>query len=268
MMNRRHFTKTLLALGSGLATPAAAFASSGQKNNENLPSDRIDYQQGDRISSEIFVSDKSQNRHHLLSILESNSPNKVNVLFIFGGGAMGHNSPGGIWCPDSFEDLHILRTLKDEYQDTEVGFVFVACAPVFHSKFLGFSDRLFLDQPDDSEEYKNAVRLFIETTQLALEKGIIPQQPYYDFRLRLMMDRTPGRSPTTDTIHDWQGKFRDSDETQKYGVPNIWLLDNNGTILTPPFRGNMYHPVPGDNFQISYTVSDVDNAIRQQLAKL
>ena len=268
MMNRRHFTKTLLALSSALATPSAVLAAASQKDSDASLSNRGSYQEGDTISPEIFVTDKIQNRHNLLSILENNSPNQVNVLFLFGGGSMGHNSPGGIWCPDSFEDLHILRILKDEYQDTQVGFIFVACAPVFHSKFLGFSDRLFLDQADDSDEYKDAVRVFIDSTQLAVEKGIIPQQPYYDLRLRLMMDKSPGRSPTAGTIYDWQGKFRDPDETQKYGVPNIWLLDKKGTILIPPFRGNMYHPKPGDNFQFSYSVSDVDHAIRQQLAKL
>ena len=266
-MNRRDFTKTLLAMSSVLATPSGVLAAASQKDSGGLLPNPGSYQEGDTISPEVFVSDKTQNRHRLLSILENNSPNKINVLFLFGGGAMGHNSPGGIWCPDSFEDLHILRTLKDAYKNTQVGFVFVACAPVFHSKYLGYSDRLFLDQPDDSLEFKNAVKLFIDSTQAALENGIIPQQPYFDLRLRLMMDSSPGRSPTAGTIYDWQGKFRDPDEKQKYGVPNIWLLDKKGTILTPPFRGNMYHPKAGDSFQISYTFSDVDHAIKQQLAR-
>ncbi|MDZ4729684.1 MAG: hypothetical protein SH820_07060 [Xanthomonadales bacterium] len=267
MMNRRGFTKNLLAMGSVLAAPSAVRAGTSQKDSPKLPPNLDAYQAGDSISPEVFVTDRNLSNHSLLSILKNNSPNEVNVLFIFGGGAMGHNSPGGIWCPDSFEDLHMLRTLKDAYQNTQVGFVFVACAPVFHSKYLGFSDRLFLDQPDDSIEFINAVKLFIHTTQAALENGIIPQQPYYDLRLRLMMDRSPGKTPTAGTIYDWQGKFRDPDENQKYGVPNIWLLDKQGTALTAPFRGNMYHPKPGDSFQISYTISDVDQAIRQQLAR-
>ena len=266
-MNRRDFTKTLLAMSSVLASPSGAIAAVSQKDKDGLPLSYGFYQEGDTISPEVFVSDKTQSRHRLLSILENNSPNTINVLFLFGGGAMGHSSPGGIWCPDSFEDLHILRTLKDAYKNTQVGFVFVACAPVFHSKYLGYSDRLFLDQPDDSPEFKNAVKLFIDSTQAALENGIIPQQPYFDLRLRLMMDSSPGRSPTAGTQFEWQGKFRDPDEKQKYGVPNLWLLDNKGTILTPPFRGNMYHPGAGDSFQISYTFSDVDQAIKQQLAR-
>ncbi len=266
-MNRRDFTKTLLAMSSVLATPSGVLADASQKNSDGLLSNPVAYQAGDTISPEVFVSDKNQARHSLLSILKNNSPNTVNVLFIFGGGAMGHDSPGGIWCPDSFEDLNIIRTLKDAYRNTRVGFVFVACAPVFHSKYLGFSDLLFLDLPDDSVEFKNAVKLFIDSTQAAVENGIIPQQPYYDFRLRLMMDRSPGNSPTAGTIYDWQGRFRDPNEKQKYGTPNIWLLDKMGKILTPPFRDNMYHPKPGDSFQISYTVSDVDHAIRQQLEK-
>lgn len=267
-MNRRDFTNTLLAMSSALATPSGVLAAASQKNSDGLLSNPGSYQAGDTISPEVFVSDKTRTRHSLLSILENNSPNAVNVLFIFGGGAMGHNSPGGIWCPDSFEDLHIMRTLKDAYQNTQVGFVFVACAPVFHSKYLGFSDRLFLDLPDDSVEFKNAVKLFIDSTQVAVENGLIPQQPYYDFRLRLMMDKFPGNSPTAGTIYDWQGKFRDPNEKQKYGTPNIWLLDKEGTILTPPFRDNMYHPKPGDSSQISYTYSDVDHAIKQQLAEV
>ncbi len=112
------------------------------------------------------------------------------------------------------------------------------------------------------------MKLFIDSTQAALENGIIPQQPYYDLRLRLMMDSSPARSPTAGTIFDWQGRFRDPDEKQKYGVPKLWLLDSKGTILTPPFRGNMYHPGAGDSFRISYTFSDVDKTIKQQLAKV
>jgi hypothetical protein len=69
----------------------------------------------------------------LLSLFAA-QPGNVNVLFIFGGGDLGSKMPGHLWCQDSFEDTHILRTLHGKYQNKAVGFVAVASAPAYHSE--------------------------------------------------------------------------------------------------------------------------------------
>jgi hypothetical protein len=64
------------------------------------------------------------------------------------------------------------------------------------------------------------------------------------------------------SVYDWQGRFRASSDSQKYGTPTIWLLDRNGTVLAKPFYGNLYHERP---FEIKYSDIDVDKAIQALL---
>ena len=61
----------------------------------------------------------------------------------------------------------------------------------------------------------------------------------------------------------WFGAFRAADEKQFYGVPSYWLVADDGTVLAPVFRGNVYHP-HGTELRINYTFADVD----AQLARL
>ena len=63
-------------------------------------------------------------------------------------------------------------------------------------------------------------------------------------------------------VHDWQGRFRVSADSQKYGTPTFWLLDKNGTVLAKPFYGNLYHEKP---FEIKYSVIEVDKVIQALL---
>jgi len=225
----------------------------------------LHYVKGSVIGEAVFVTDKDGSSVSMRKLLAEQS-GKVNVVFIFGGGDLGSGSPGHLWCPDSFEDTHILRTLVGKYEGKPVNFIAVASAPVYHSQTLGQPARVFLDAADDSAEFKKAKDAFITSTLAAQKDGILPIQPYFDLRLRLMLNPSPRMQPGTGfgDRADWQGAFRDEKETQFYGVPGFWLVSDNGEILAPPFRGNVYHP-HGAEVHINYTLSDVDAAIQTLL---
>ncbi len=220
--------------------------------------------QGSVIAREVFVSDRQGSQVSLRSLLES-QPGNINVVFIFGGGDMGAKMPGRLWCQDSFEDTHILRTLVGKYQGKPVGFVAIASAPVYHSGALGAKNRVFLDAAEGSEDFKEARAGFIASTQAAKDAGILPIQPYFDLRLHLMLNPGGRMQPGAGygERQSWFGAFRAADETQFYGVPSFWLVADDGTVLATPFRGNVYHP-HGSALRINYTFADVD----AQLAKL
>jgi hypothetical protein len=222
-------------------------------------------EQGSTISRAVFVSDQRGDDISLLNLFEA-QPGKVNVVFIFGGGDMGANLPGRLWCADSFEDAHILRTLVGKYRSKAVGFVAIASAPVYHSRALGAKDRVFLDAEEDSVSFRAARTGFIASTLAAKDVGTLPIQPYFDLRLRLMLN--PGGSlqpgPGYGAKQSWFGAFRAATERQYYGVPSFWLVADDGTVLAPPFRGNVYHP-HGTEQHIAYTYADVDAAVSKLL---
>lgn len=224
-----------------------------------------EYGQGDVISPAIFVTDEAGSQVSLASLV-GEAESGVNVLFIFGGGDLGSGMPGHLWCPDSFEDTAVLRTLHGKYRDRGVNFIAVASAPVYHSQSLGHKAGVFLIDGDDSSVYQAARRDFISSTQAAVDDGILPFQPYFDARYRLSFNRRPDLVPQAGygEVYAWQGVFRSPTETQFYGVPSFWILDNAGRVLTPPFRGNVYHPHGGDP-TIHYTFRDIDLALEDLL---
>lgn len=224
-----------------------------------------EYAQGDTISPAVFVTDMAGSQVNLASLL-TGSDSGVNVLFIFGGGDLGSGMPGHLWCQDSFEDTAILRTLYGKYQDKGVNFIAVASAPVYHSQTLGQKAGVFLTDADDSPDYQAARKAFIDSTQAAVESGILPFEPYLDARFRLMFNRRPDLVPRAEygEVFTWQGAFRSPAETQFYGVPSFWLLDNQGRVLTSPFRGNLYH-AHGSDVTIIYTFRDIDMALSELL---
>lgn len=223
------------------------------------------FTQGSVIPREVFVNDDKGSEVSLRGLLEA-QPGNVNVLFVFGGGDMGAHLPGHLWCADSFEDSHILRTLMGKYQGKPVGFVAIASAPVYHSGALGAKNRVFLDAADNSKDFKKARAAFISSTLAAKEVGILPLQPYFDLRLRLMLNRGGKVQPGTGygVIQPWFGAFRAVGETQFYGVPSYWIIADDGTVLAEPFRGNVYHP-HGAEVNIRYTFADVDAAVSRLL---
>ncbi len=234
------------------ATPAAA-----QSNP---------YTDGSVISADAFVTDSNGSQVGLQALLAEH-PDELTVLFIFGGGDLGSGQPGDLWCPDSFEDTSILRTLVGKYAGQGVNFVAVASAPVYHSQALGFPARIFLDAADDSEDFAKARDAFVQSTLAAHASGILPVEPYFDLRLRLMLNRREGMLPGAGfgELQDWHGAFRAEGETQFYGVPSFWILAADGTVLAEPFRGNVYHPHGGE-VQIHYTFPDIDARLQELLA--
>ncbi len=223
------------------------------------------YKAGDRISGEAFVVDSELHRQTLMHLIEENAAAVVNVLYVFGGGALEKEDRlGGIWCPDSFEDLQILRFIHQKYEFAEVQVIPVACAPVYSSHYYGLDERVFLDETDDSEKFQAAARKFVESTNKAFADGYIPIQPFFDLRHRLLFNPSEEWAPGEGygPVAKWQGKFRADGETQKYGVPTIWLLDSEGSVLEGPFSGNIYHSEP---YEINYTITDIDAAIQKYL---
>jgi hypothetical protein len=222
--------------------------------------------QGSVVPREVYVDDRQGGQVGLRDLLEA-QPGEVNVVFIFGGGDMGSGMPGHLWCADSFEDSHILRTLVGKYQGKPVGFVAIASAPVYHSGALGAKNRVFLDATEDSDDFRQAREKFIASTQASMEAGILPIQPHFDLRLRLMLNSGGRTQPGAGygERQPWFGAFRAAQETQFYGVPSYWLIADDGTVLTEPFRGNVYHPHGGE-VRIRYTLADVDAALERLLA--
>lgn len=223
------------------------------------------YQQGSQVDAEVELVNLDGQAVRLLDLLKRGAKD-INVVYIFGGGAMGsEKSAGGIWCPDSFEDLHILRSLVSRYS-TQVNFIPIGVPAVYHTKPFGFAERALLDYSIDSATYQDALSAYIDSTQLAFKNGIIPIQPYFDPRFRLLMSPQTQESllDSYGAIPSWQGAFRAQDETQRYGVPHFWILDASGKALTKPFRGNVYHP-HGTAVNINYTLNDMVSVIDELL---
>jgi len=261
-MDRRHFLKTGIGLGSTLLVgkvPLEAFSWPIETNPDKPKA----YTAGEPISPEAFVLNQELEQKTLVAICRERRDAVVNMLYIFGGGALEREDKlGGIWCADSFEDLHVVRFLNEKYKFS--GLHIVPVAPVYSRQYYGLDERVYLDAPDDSEKFKVAARKFIDSTQAAADAGIIPVQPYFDLRLRLLLNREQELMPGEGygAIYPWQSRFRADDETQKYGVPTVWLLDAAGVVLEGPFHGNVYH---SDPYELGYTAVDLDQALQKYL---
>ena len=224
------------------------------------------YQQGSTINAGITIQDTSGEEHHLLDLIRLHEKS-MSVIYIFGGGALGAESiKRDIWCQDSYEDLHILRSLFDSYSD-DVAFIAIAEPPVFHTKQMGFQDRALLDFPQDSDTYQDAYEAFIESTQAAVDRGLIPIEPYLDMGFQLLMSDTQQSrlNENYGVVPDWQGVFRAPDEEQTYGVPAFWIVDEKGKVLEQPFRGNIYHPYGDDDMRLNYSLMDLVETIEKHL---
>lgn len=261
-MKRREFLRTSAGFGAAAVfAPGIPTSWSAPIADSEKP---MQFEIGEKIASEAFILDEVMSRKTILTLCEEKFDTLVNMLYIFGGGALDREDKPGIWCPDSFDDLHILRFVHEKYEFAGVNIIPVACAPVYSSQYYGLEEGVFLNEPDDSEKFQEAAKKFIDSTQEAADRGVIPVQPYFDLRLRLVLNREedllPG--PGYGEIYAWQSKFRADDEPQKYGVPTIWLMDPHGVVLEKPFHSNIYHTDP---FQINYTIVDVDKALSKYI---
>ncbi|MCG8603782.1 hypothetical protein MJD09_02135 [bacterium] len=261
-MRRRSFLKSGASLASTLLLgqiPLPVMTASS--SNEGSQS----YRPGESISKSVFVQNKDLRKQHLVELCSDEPEVKLNVLYIYGGGANNRSDRlGGIWCPDSFEDSHALRFIHQKYNDSDVRLLPVACPPIYSSRNYGLGRRVFLDEADESAKFQESVKAFIQSTEAVIENDLIPVKTYYDIRHRLLFNRRDDLKPGEGygDVFEWQGKFRGGGETQKYGTPTIWLIDSQGKVLAEPFWGNYYHSEP---FKISYTVVDLDKAIQRHL---
>lgn len=232
---------------------------------QSIANSQEHYQLESRISAQIMVSDKTGKELSLQRLIEGSGA-ELSVVYIFGGGGMGHERAaknGGLWCPDSYEDMHIVRSLHNHYKG-KIGIIPVAVPPVFHSELLGYEKGLFFTDKA-TLDYQKALMSFVDSTQESFKQGTIPVQPFYDndFNLLISQQQSRLRNELMST-KKWHGAFRAKNETQHYGVPSLWLVDSTGKIIAEPFRGNVYRPHGGD-ITISYTLKDVVAAIEANL---
>jgi hypothetical protein len=93
-------------------------------------------------------------------------------------------------------------------------------------------------------------------------------QPFYDNQFDFLISQEQrGLRSKIHPAQQWHGAFRAENETQHYGVPNLWLVDSTGKIIAEPFRGNVYRP-HGGSISINYTLRDVVEVIETQLTLL
>ncbi len=227
----------------------------------SVASERHNYQLGSRISSQVVVSDKLGVEQRLTDLVAT-SQAKISVVFIFGGGALGHEraaKSGGLWCSNSFEDLHIVRSLHKFYEN-KVGIIPIAVPPAHHSHWLGFEKGVFFTGSENAS-YQKAIASFVDSTQASIDQGTIPVQPFYDSGFNLLADgETITLRRELSLVPSWAGAFRSKNEAQEYDVPNLWLVDPTGKIVAEPFRGDIYRPHAGE-ISIRYTLKDVIAAI-------
>lgn len=262
-MKRRDFLKTGAGLGSMLwLYPPWAGAANYLSEDD---ADAHTLRPGDSIPAEALIEDSSLQTIKLLDLCLLKSHASVILLYIYGGAAVHREDRlGGIWCPDTYDDLHVLRYIHTKYRDEPVDFIPVACPPLYSWESYGLEKPIFLAEPDDSRDFKEEAAAFIEQTEAIVEEGIVPAPTYYDLRFRLLFNRAPEWKPGPGygQVYPWQGRFRAAGETQKYGTPTLWLLNAEGTVLEPPFHGNIYSSAP---YTIGYTVRDVDAAVQRNL---
>ena len=222
------------------------------------------YQVGDQVIGNTTVFTRDLEKRTLSEIVEPES--KVLVLILFGAGAARapdyHPLRGGIWCPDSFDDLPLQRALMRHFEKSPVQFVAVATPPAY-SDIFGFTKDVFISRSDDDPEFISQVKAFIELTEKTRETDVLPfDEVYYDPKFRLAYDPKRRMGKDYGPIFDWQGKFRWHNDPRKYTTPSIWLLDGDLKLLREPFVGNNYNDDPP---QILYGFRDVMESIEALL---
>jgi len=222
------------------------------------------YVPGDVVDGDTFFLDAGLKPVKLLDAIKRGS--KSVVLTIIGGAYLAApDRHGGIWCEDTLYDFGNLKAVVNLGSGKGVQFICLACPPVYSDKY-GWAKGVFLDGPDDSRKYLEAAGQFVERTEALRKDGTIPVDTvYYDIRFRLLWnakEHTVG--PSYGTVYPWQGKFKWHKDSQRYGTPCIWFLDERGKVLREPFYGNNYASVPP---RILYTYWELESALQESLAR-
>ena len=211
------------------------------------------YAPGDTIDPGVTVTDRDGAPVRLLDV--ASEDDRVLLLVIFGGGdAKGEARRGGLWCEDSMNEMTLVRHLMHRFDAHGVGFIGVACPPVFHEERFGHALDAFNGEVDPTE-----FATFVAATERATETGVLPfEVVHYDaaFRLGRNLEKRPAPDEPT-----WVGRFRAAAAYQTYGTPTIWILSRTGEVLMPAFHGNAYE---GDGV-LRYTAREVGFAVQRAL---
>ena len=84
---------------------------------------------------------------------------------------------GDLWCEDSFDDLAVQRAMVAEFSSLPVQFLAVAFPPVFSTGRYGYLEEVFLNRAENSGEYLQAVRDFVEATGNQTTSSLLPFTP-------------------------------------------------------------------------------------------
>ena len=260
-MQERRFilVATTFALFHGLGSTACA----QPKMKSSAPRSYI---VGDQVNGTTTIFTKDLEARTLSEIVQPEA--EVVVLILFGAAAVTapdyHPLRGGIWCPDSFDDLPLQRALIRHFEKSAVQFVPVAAPPAYSSVY-GFTEDIFTSRADNDPEFISQVKTFIELTEKTRTTDVLPfDEVYYDPKFRLAYDPKRKMGKDYGPIFDWQGKFRWHGDPRKYTTPSIWLLDGDLKLLREPFVGNNYNDDPP---QILYGFRDVMESIEALLRK-
>ncbi len=255
-MNRREFLRSSTAVAGLFATTPLWLCSRGEAKQSC-------YRPGNEVDPSVFFLDPKGRLVTLGDQVDEST--KVLYLLIFGG-AYAKKKPderGRLWCGDSSDDMAVHRTVYFNYAGEGVTFVPVAAPPVYSTGY-GFKEDVFLTEPESSAAYQNSLAEFIEKTEVLKKDGTLPfDSIFYDPRFRLLDNSNEHEHvPAYGSIYPWQGRFKWSEDEQRYGTPTIWLLDGRLRVIRTPFWGNVYEGVP---VQINYTVRDVIRALDEAL---
>ena len=222
------------------------------------------YMPGETVDPDTFFQDAQQKPVKLPQAIKPGA--KAVVLVIFGGAYLTTTDKhGGIWCEDTLDEFANLKAACNKWKDSGIQFIAVACPPVYSDKY-GYEPNVFLDETEDSPNYRRALEQFVEKTETLRKDRTIPfERVYYDPRFRLLWNKKEHAVTTAyGKVYSWQGKFKWHKDEQRYGTPCIWFLDEKGKVLREPLYGNNYSAVPP---KILFTYWELDGAIAESVQK-
>lgn len=180
------------------------------------------------------------------------------ILLFLLGGAHGSRTAenGGMWCEDTRQELALYRRLSERFpRSSRIRFVSVFCPPVYGDGGYGDAREKFLDSPQESSTYREAILRFVENTESLHKDGILPfERIFFDPGFRLLWNRRK-ELPKNRVVEEWEGLFKAKEDMQNYGTPTIWILSRDGEAMCEPFWGNNYPD------KIRYRYEDVADAI-------
>lgn len=237
------------------------FMSQGISQPKLVFSEPSSYQVGDQIDQAVTLIDSKMRKVSLREVLDPNA--EVSVLAIFGGAAATVPSSefrGKLWCQDTLDDFGVQRAVVNQFRGQPVQFIGVAIPPVYSTSKYGFEDNVFHGKREESPSYEKALKVFIEKTEELKSSTLIPFEAlYYDPKARLLQDMEDIEvGPEYGEVQEWQGMLKWRQDPRKYGAPTIWILDNQGRVLTEPFWGNDYGSSPP---QINYGFVELKESI-------